>query len=185
MTEDRKNIDRQFSLQKSDADTKLYLPILLELLENLNVLEYALIFHGMHCPPIEHRVPTFSPKDEEGKVSFAKRSYDFFRVGRFIIRDCRKIMFIVPNGKLPKILDTCREIKNHLLFKEEGKKSNLEQIQLSLMNVVAENTLGTSNYPKEIELDKQKLDALREKITSFYERLEDAIEEELPAMVLK
>ncbi len=171
-----RQIRRQFFLQKNDTDAKLHLPVLLELLENLSLLESGLTFRGLHWPSKGgHRVPFFSRDDVEGQVSYAKRGNDFLLLGQLIIKNCRTIIYLVPTGKMPKTLTICKSIKEFLNEKKEGQCSKVELMARQVMLCVANSTEGKNNSRQEAELD-----SVEKKISKFHKDLDLAIEEELP-----
>ena len=53
MAADKENIVKQFLLQKKYQDTNDSLPVLLEILDDLNKLHQAFVFKGIFCPPLK------------------------------------------------------------------------------------------------------------------------------------
>lgn len=183
MTLEMNKMHRQFFLQKYDADTKLLLPVLLELLEDLSILESGLIFRGMWCPAAgEHRVPEFSSNDLEEKVSFAKRGNDFLLLECRIIKNCREIFCLGSKEKMSDTIEVCKEIKIYLADRKKDQISKSEQIANTITNIVAYNTTGKDLDAKTMQSCEKSLDESKEKISELYQRLDCAIEKELPGL---
>ncbi len=178
MKADKEKILKEFSLQKNYQDTKDSLPILLEILDDLNTLNQAFVFKGTFCPPIEHRMPTLSMKDssKEGEMSYAQRGYQFRLIGLRIISNCRKIVYITPQKNLPETLKTCKELKEFLSSQEEGKKAHLDFMITNLTSYLSRNE---SNPSPDVE-GKNLCDQFQEKLAKFFRELDAQIEKELP-----
>lgn len=152
-------------------DAKDNLPVLLEILEDLNMLEQAFVFDGRLCPSIEHRCPDLSPHDGNGlQMSFAQRGHQFRIIGQRIIRNCRKIIFLTPNGCLPYTLEICKKIKFFLAEKESGDSNTRLDFMINILQA------SLAGYPKEAVIFTQFYTALRE----YRLQLDNHIEKELP-----
>jgi hypothetical protein len=166
---------KHLKIQNKYQDTKDNLPILLEILEDLNILQQAFVFNGAFCPPLEHRCPAISDKDGDGlnTMSFAQRGHQFRMVGYRIVRNCRRIMFLTPNGSLLKTLKTCREIKDFLYKKRTSdSKTHLDFMINSLTSYLGGKTsdsAGLHKFSKEVQ--------------KFHDKLDNYIEEELPYLI--
>ena len=98
----KKNLDRQFSLEKRKNDVVVYAPVLLEILRDLNVLYSALVYKGRFCPIIEHRCPNITKEDPSptldntkiDSMSIAQRGFQFFSIGLRLVDNCKKIIFL-------------------------------------------------------------------------------------------
>ena len=167
------NLRREFLLQKRYQDTKDNLPVLLEILEDLHVLQQAFVFRGVFCPPLEHRAPNLSEKDGTGlDMSYAQRTHQFYLVGLRIIKNCRKIIFLTPCTSLPETLKMCKELKNFLSSREEGKKTHLDFMTTTLTSYLG----GQSKDMRTGDLCTQ----FHTKLQLFQDTLDSQIEKELP-----
>lgn len=172
------NIKKQLKLQKNYQDTKDNLPILLEILNDLNILHQAFLFKGTFCPLLEHRCPTLTQQDsfKEGEMSYAQRTYQFHLIGLRVINNCRKIIYLTPKKNLPETLKICKKIKESLSFQEKDKKTHLDLMITTLSSYLSRNETYTSPDIKGKEACKKFQDELLE----FYQQLDLQIEKELP-----
>ena len=176
-----KNIIKKFSLNRNWQDSKEYLPILINLLKDLKTLQYAFLFHGprskTHCPNKEHRAPTITEYDseKEGEFSIAQRCFYLLTFALNILDNCRKIIYTVPKGQLPKTKALCKEIKSYLDAKKKGGKFNIDYLIISLTSALNKNF---SKDASEKELFKDTAD----KILSFYIKLDETLEKEFPLL---
>lgn len=170
--------------QNKYQDAKANLPILIEILEDLKILEQACVFHGAFCPLLEHRMPEFSDKDgvDASKMSYAQRGHQFRLIGHRIIRNCSKMIFLTPEAYLPQTLEVCRNIKNFLCSKKTpNSKSNLDVQIGTLINVLSPQDPGI--VPGNIINSwRCEVKEFAEKINQFHGALEIAIEKELPLL---
>lgn len=157
-------------LKNNQQIAKDYLPILLELLENLDILQMALVYKGKFCPIIEHRCPSLSPNDGEADYSYAQRAQLFFVAGRKIIKCCREVIFLTPEGDLPKTKNKLTEIKTFLMHTKPGQKSSLEKIHQELLLAIAEREVTDDCF------------SYFEIISNFHADLDKLIELELPIL---
>ena len=161
--------------QNKYQDAKANLPILIEILEDLNILEQAYVFRGVFCPPLEHRAPHLSDKDGDGvtNMSYAQRGRQFQLIGYRIIRNCRKVIFLTPINHLRSTLETCKDIKNFLCLKKtRDSKTHLDQQIMLLIGILPHNNIDR----------EQEIKVFTEKLHQFYDALDAAIEKELPRL---
>lgn len=156
-------------------DSKDNLPILLEILENLNILEHAFIFKGTFCPYIEHRCPEISEKDGDGikTMSYAQRAHQFRKVGQSIIKNCSKIIFLTPKGYLPRTKVTCKEIKDFLTYKKSSHEIiKIDYLTQMLLPILSGQILDCADFRP-----------FHERLNVLRNQLEQSIESELPSLV--
>ena len=185
-----KKMEKLFFLQKHHEDSRLYIPIVLELLQDLNIVHSFLIFRGSFCPFIEHRSPVISMDDPDPinrsssnnihAMSIAQREHQFISFGMKIIDNCRRIIFLVKDEELPETKKICSEIINELFHKTKGSKTKLEILQLQIQECIK----GTTTDPnmerlKEVQENLNDVETL---ILNFYDRLEATIALELPRL---
>ena len=176
----RKSLIKKFSLNRNWQDSKEYLPILINLLEDLKTLQYAFLHHSSidqtFCPNKEHRIPTITKHDSEkkGEFSIAQRHFYLLTFGINILDNCRRIIYTVPKGQLQKTKALCKEIKLFLDAKEKDKKFSIDYLIYTLSS-----TLGKS-VSKE---DLFNLNQIAETMLSFYKRLDETLEEEFSSLI--
>ena len=168
-----KSINKQ--IKNSPQIAKDFLPTLLEIVENLDLLDEALCFDGRLCPSIEHRCPTLSQGDGEADYSYAQRAHLFLSSGRKIVKNCREIIWLTPKGDLSETIEKLKEIKEYLTEKEPGKRSTLGRIHQYLLSVMG-------GEEREINRKEGEGQVYKEKIPSFRDSLDQLIEEELPKL---
>lgn len=170
----------QLNTEHKYKDANNNLPILLDILEDLSILEQAFLHNGEFCPLIEHRCPELSAFDGDGinTMSYAQRAHYFRMIGNKLIKNCRKIIYLTQNAHLPTVLNTCREIKDYLLFKKiPDQKSYLDYMIGVLNNSMSSKTKNNA----EIKIQNKKtINAFVEKLRAFHDKLDNAIEAELP-----
>lgn len=184
----KKNLDRQFSLEKRKNDVIAYAPVLLEILRDLNILYSALVYKGRFCPIIEHRCPNITKEDPSStldntkthSMSIAQRGFQFFSIGLRLVDNCKKIIFLAKKEELPITIALCREIKQFLFSLEQGKNTKLQKIMTGIQSCLA-GTVSGETMPN---LAHHSHDALltedQEALLAFYQKLEEAVEQELP-----
>lgn len=178
MAADKENIIKQFLLQKKYQDSKDSLPVLLEILDDLNKLHQAFIFKGIFCPPLEHRVPSLGMQDglRDGEMSYAQRGFQFHQIGLRIISNCRKIVYITPKQNLPETLKICKNLKEFLNSQEEGKKTHLDFMITNLTSYLSRNESNTSPDKEGRDL----CDQFQKDLAKFFRELDAQVEKELP-----
>lgn len=160
--------------QNKYQDAKENLPILLSILEDLNILNQAYVFRGTFCPQIEHRCPTLSNEDGDGlKMSYAQRAHQFQMVGYRIINNCRKMIFLSPPSHLPQVPDICKEIIKSLRHRD----THSSKTRLDYMSIVMVSCLSEQDDTAYSEM-KQFAQQLQE----WHDLLEQAIEKELSSL---
>ncbi|MDR3551116.1 MAG: hypothetical protein P4L31_06915 [Candidatus Babeliales bacterium] len=164
-------------MQNKYQDSKNNLPILLEILEDLEKLEYAYVFKGQFCPLIEHRCPSFSDKDGDGTntMSYAQRSHQFRMVGHRIIKNCRKIVFLTPKEHLPNVLEICVELNSFLCSKKTPDSKTYFDLMINILMYELNPECIKNNSDPTINI-------FIEKLRQFHEKLDRAIQEELPSL---
>lgn len=150
-------------IKNSPQIAKEYLSVLLQLLENLQILETAMIYRGKFCYIIEHRCPTLSLHDGESDYSYAERAHLFLIKVRELIKNCREIIFLTPTKDLPQTIEIIRDIKKYLI--QEERKTHT-----TLLNGISEQD----------HWDRNQCDNYARQFNSFYQHLDDLIEKELP-----
>lgn len=97
---------QMFNLQKKKEDPQTNIPVAIEILEDLAVLRQAFIHRGRFIPGLEHRCPTIQFKDgeNEDEISIAERTYQLYLIALRVIRNCRRIVFLTPQGLMPKTI---------------------------------------------------------------------------------
>ncbi len=169
---------RKFRLEKKYQDAKANLPILLELLEDLYTLYQAFVFKGKFCPQLEHRTPSFSFADKgsdeksKAKMSVAQRAFQFYSIGRKIINNCRKVIFLSGRDHLPKTVALCKQIKLYLLKQEPGKKRHLDFMIQTLVSSLDDE--------QNLVADKGLFRTYQEEFLQFHNELDAIVEAELP-----
>jgi hypothetical protein len=178
MAADKENIVKQFLLQKKYQDTKDSLPVLLEILDDLNKLHQAFVFKGIFCPPLEHRAPSLGMQDglKDGELSYAQRGFQFHQIGLRIISNCRKIVYITPQRNLSETLKICKSLKEFLSSQEEGKKTHLDFMITNLTSYLSRNESNTSPDKEGRDL----CDQFQKELAKFFRELDAQIEKELP-----
>jgi hypothetical protein len=166
--------NRRRKKQNKYQDAKANLPILLEILEDLNILEQAYVFNGRFSPQLEHREPTLSNVDGDGlKMSFAQRGHQFQMIGYRIIRNCRKMLFLTPKGHLPEVWKICGDIKKFLCSKEApDSKTYLDRSVIALIGSLSREDIDRSAEIEEFAVGLRQL----------HDALDSAIERELPLL---
>ena len=161
--------------QNKYQDAKANLPILMEILEDLNILEQAYIFRGVFCRLLEHRCPQLSADDVDGvnNMSYSQRAHQFRLIGYRIIRNCSKIIFLTPAGHLPKVLEVCRNIKIFFYSKKRPDSNTHLELNITiLLEILQQNRMQRDSEIKEFT----------EKLHQLYADLDAAIVEELPLL---
>lgn len=166
--------NKQRKLQNQYEDAKSNLPVLLEILEDLEKLEQAYIFRGQFCPLIEHRVPFFSDKDGDGIItmSYAQRGHQFRVIGYRIIRNCRQVIFLTPKEHLPQVLESCKAINNFLCSKSPESKIYLDIMVDNLISY-----MYAVDRKMNIDSDIKDFD---KNIRTLHDNLDQVIQDELP-----
>ncbi len=122
-----KEILNSYFLQNSQNkyhDSKSILPILLEIIEDLEILEQAFIFRGIFCPLIEYKAPDLALGNNQ-----AQRSHQFHMIGRRIIKNCRSIIYLTPSNHLPLITQNCQQLISFFLSKKSEESKTFLEIQ--------------------------------------------------------
>jgi len=164
--EERKN-------QNKYSDAKENLPVLLSILEDLNILNQAYVFCGKFCPQIEHRMPTLSNKDGDGpNMSYAQRAHQFRMFGYRIIRNCKTMIFLTPPSHLPQVIAVCKEIVKSL----EHRKNRLTKIRLDYISNVMLSCLSKK------ESANDEMMRLAQQFQKWHDDLNQAIEKELSSL---
>lgn len=158
--------------QNKNQVAKECLPVFLQLLEDLEILEYAFIHNGCFCPLIEHRCPSLSNDDGDGlRMSYAQRGHQFLMVGRRIIKNCRQLYFLIPQEYMLKTLPTCLKIENFLCQKQSrNSKSHLDLMITRLISSLVRQDASANSEQREFA----------ERLHQFHNDLETNIQEELP-----
>jgi hypothetical protein len=168
--------NNQRKKQNRYNDAKEILPILLELLEDLGILEEVFVFKGAFCPSFEHRLPTLSNVDGDGSssMSFAQRVYKFNTIASRIVRNCRKVMYLVPIQTLPGVINICVNIIEFFCTKDsQDSHTEWELARIDLLNYMTD--------PKN-ELIDNRLNVFLRGIQRFYQELDEAITNDLPKL---
>jgi hypothetical protein len=174
-------VSKQQKKQNQYQDAKEKLPILLEILEDLEILEQAYIFKGKFCPLKEHRCPDLSAVDGDAllKLSYAQRVHQFRIIGHKLIRNCRRMVYLTPKGHLPNVLMRCSEIKNFLCHKEFlDSKTYFDLMIGCLLNYMA--ATNEKDCPKIDNVVISEMNKFVIKLREFYDRLDEDIQKELP-----
>jgi len=160
--------------QNKYKDAKENLPILLSILEDLNILNQAYIFRGVFCPQIEHRAPTLSCEDGDGQeMSYAQRGHQFQMVGYRIIKNCRKIIFLTPPSHLPQVLAVCKEIIKSLKHRDApSSKTRLDYMSVTMVSCLSKQDGTTYSEMKQFA----------QQFHEWHDLLEQAIEKELSSL---
>lgn len=162
--------------QNKYQDAKNNLPILLDILEDLEILEQAYIFCGTFCPVLEHRCPKFSNADGDGinTMSYAQRGHQFQLIGYKIIRNCRRIIFLTPKKHLPVVVKTCTEIVNFLCQKKSPDSK--QHLDTMITNLISHLDPENKGYHKDA------IDEFSKKLRGLHDKLNDNIKDELPEL---
>jgi hypothetical protein len=146
------------NLQNQYQDAQNILPVLLAIVEDLEILEQAFIFNGRFCPLIEHRCPNLLLDDDNivSNMSYAQRSNQFYMIGRRIVKNCRTIIYLTPVNHLPQITKTCKNLIAFLLDTKQGSNTSYLQIDTSrLMSNPSDDfnqmIFGLRKYHKELD----------------------------------
>lgn len=169
--------NRNRKKQNQYQDTQNRLPILIEVLDDLEVLIQAFQQRGVYVPLIEHRCPVLSEHDGDG-LSYARRGHQFRLIGYRIIRNCRKMIYLTPKRHLPQVLEVCAAIMSFLQSKKPDSKTHLDYIIDSLVLFLGMKKFENNTNVKEF---KEFVDQL----SKFHENLEKRIQEELPYLAEK
>ena len=160
--------------QNRYQNAKENLPILLKILEDLEILEQACVFNGKFCPLIEHRCPMLSDEDGNGlNMSYAQRGHQFRKFGHRIIRNCRKIIFLIPKEHMPQVLAICANINRFLCSKKSLNSktyldSTIDYLIICLGSKAINNNDSINDFAK--------------KLREFHNELDEKIQEELPRL---
>ena len=177
-----KNIIKKFSLNRNWQDSKEYLPIFINLLEDLKTLHYAFLHHSnidqTICPNKEHRAPTITEYDseKEGEFSIAQRHFYLLTFGINILDNCRRIIYTIPKGQLLKTKALCKEIKRFLDKKENGKKFSIDYLIGTLSSTLKKSDSKDFN-------NKDLLHQTAETMLSFYMKLDETLEKEFSSLI--
>ena len=164
---------QEFVLKRGIRIQKIICQFCWKYSEDLHALQQAFVFRGVFCPPLEHRAPNLSEKDGTGlDMSYAQRTHQFYLVGLRIIKNCRKIIFLTPCTSLPKTLKICKELKNFLSSREEGKKTHLDFMTTTLISYLGGQSKDISTGDLCIQFHT--------KLQLFQDTLDSQIEKELP-----
>jgi len=171
-------VNKHRKMQNSHQYAKDILPILLEILEDIEKLKSAFIFQGRFCPEIEHRGPGLNKeKDGDGilTMSYAQRGYQFRSIGSQIIRNCRRMVLLTPKQYLPDVLLVCSQLKDFLCErKNDDQKMKLDSMIICLMHVLE------GNRDRDSEIDK-----FVERLSWFCTKLEKMAQKEVSVLVEK
>ncbi len=165
-------LKRQYSLTKNWELSKEFLPILQDILVDLDSLYYAFLHKGTFCPPLEPRQPKMSFDGKDVDMSYADRGFQFLQIGNNIIKNCRKIIYALPNKELPNIQNKCKNIVHYFTKQEEGKKRHLDYLITHMLGILDNKK----------DDDPKVLSDAKIKMKTFYEELDKLMEQDFSSL---
>ena len=170
---------QMFNLQKKKEDVEANIPVAIELLEDLAALQQAFIHRGRFIPGLEHRCPTIQLKDGErdDEKSIAARTHQLYVIALRIIRNSRKIIFLTPEGMMPKTVIVCRKIRDALQSKTPGQKRYFE---LNIGNIATILQRDLRPGSQEQMREENQCDQFATELENFQMDFEFRVQEEFP-----
>ena len=172
-----------FNLQKKKEDAQNNLPRVIEILGDLDALQQAFIYRGSFIRGVEHRCPTIQLKDgeKEGEMSIAERTHQLHQIAMRIVDNCRRIIFLTPEGMIPETLAVCKQIRDSFLEKKAGQRRYFE-IRIGNIGTILQR--DNQRVSKPTQNEEQGCDDFVGKLEKFQVELETRVQEEFPTCAL-
>lgn len=127
----------------------------------------------------------------DNQLSVAERTHQLRVIARRVIRNCRRIIFLMPKDVMPETIAICRLIRDAWMGKEAGKKYAYE-ININVIGSILQNDCDHPGLSKDIQQQvrqtrKNSLDKdegacrkVAKELEDFHTDLEICVEKEFP-----
>lgn len=176
----KKSLLDMFNFQERKNDARATIPVVIEILEDLEDLQQAFIFRGRFIPGIEHRCPDiqFDDGTNENQISIAERTHQLRLIARRVLCNCRKVIFLLPENVMPETVKACKAIRDVWIEKAPGMKYAYE-LKISAIGSILQNECDRLGLPTDLQ-DKKLCDTASAEIEQLHRDLETCVEMEFP-----